>query len=212
MSWLSKQLRSAKKRLKSTLRSVERNVKKYALPVLALIPGPLQIPAAAALAVQGVRQQDRADDQAQELIDVLSSPPLADTLPLPVPMADPAPPELAPVEIPAPVVVPDAPALPAGPIPFADFVPQYSGGGIPVSLPIVPPGGFFGFAQQTPAAQRSMGAVRTRASSSRRRRRKAKASSAAPRRRRRRSGGNKFVKGSAAARRHMAKLRAMRKK
>lgn len=210
MSWLSKQLKSAKKRLKSTLRSVERNVKKYALPVLALIPGPLQIPAAAALAVQGVRQQDRADEQAQELIDVLSAPALSDALPVPVPMAEPTAPELVQVEIPAPVTVPDAPALPAGPVPFSDFIPQFSGGGIPVSLPIVPPGGFFGFAQQTPAAQRSMGAVRTRASATRRRRRKAK--KVASPRRRRRSSGNKFTKGSAAAKRHMAKLRAMRKR
>jgi hypothetical protein len=211
VSWLSKQLRSAKKRLKSTLKSVEKNVKKYALPVLALIPGPLQIPAAAALAVQGVRSQDRADEQAQDLIDVLSAPPLADTLPVPVPMADPAPPELVPEPIQPPPTVPDIPSLLSGPIPFADFVPQYSGGGIPVSLPIVPPGGFFGFAQQTPAAQRSMGAMRSRASGTRKRRRKAKKAAAAPRRRRR-SSGNKFTKGSAAAKRHMAKLRAMRKR
>jgi hypothetical protein len=75
----------------------------------------------------------------------------------------------------------------------------------------VPPGGFFGFAQQTPAAQRSMGAMRSRASGTRKRRRKAKKAAAAPRRRRR-SSGNKFTKGSAAAKRHMAKLRAMRKR
>ena len=212
MSWLSKQLKSIKKRAKSTLKSIARHAKEYGPALLAVIPGPWQIPAAAALAVQGVRAADRAEEQTQEFYDALAAP-LSDALPGPVPIADPSPPELAPQPLEPPVVVPELPPLvtaPQGPIPYVDYAPQFSGGGIPVSLPFVPPGGFFGVAQQTPAAQRAMGGVR-KMSGSKRRRRKAKKAAAAPRRRRR-SSGNKFRKGSAAAKRHMAKLRAMRKR
>jgi len=83
---------------------------------------------------------------------------------------------------------------------------------------IVPPGGFAGFAQQTPATQLLFN-KRAKKASPVRRKRKAKTTAkkkpvrrasakrkAAPKR------GNKFVKGSAAAKRHMARLRAMRKR
>jgi hypothetical protein len=90
---------------------------------------------------------------------------------------------------------------------------------------IVPPGGFAGFAQQTPATQALFqragrtGGLRsaakrakrrkTRAAAAPKRRRKTRA--AAPRRARRAKSA-RMVKGSAAARRHMAKLRRMRKR
>lgn len=85
---------------------------------------------------------------------------------------------------------------------------------------IVPPGGFQGFAQQTPATQvlfqRAGRTAGPRSAVSRvRRRRKArtKAKSApAVRRRARTAKKARMVKGSAAARRHMAKLRRMRKR
>lgn len=79
----------------------------------------------------------------------------------------------------------------------------------------IPPNGFAGFAQQTTAVQ-SMGQRRGARSTGRRR--KKKAAGATKRRVRRASGarktrsGGKFTKGSAAAKRHMAKLRKMRRK
>jgi hypothetical protein len=85
----------------------------------------------------------------------------------------------------------------------------------------VPPGGFAGFAQQTPATQALLGiAGVARAPTSGRRRKKKKrtarkrAAPASPRRstRRKKSGAARLVKGSAAAKRHMARLRKMRKK
>lgn len=84
---------------------------------------------------------------------------------------------------------------------------SYMGGG---SNFYIPPGGFAGFSQMTPASQ----AVLSRRVGGGRRRRKAK--KAAPRKRasgvrRKAKKAKKFVKGSAAARRHMAKLRALRK-
>lgn len=72
-----------------------------------------------------------------------------------------------------------------------------------------------GWGQQTPAIQataRLAAGVRS-ATGGRRRRRKAKRASAAPRKRRRRaSGKTRLVKGSAAAKRYMAKIRRMRKR
>ena len=87
---------------------------------------------------------------------------------------------------------------------------------------IVPPGGFFGWSQQTPAVQ----ALLSRGSTTRRKtpaRRKKRATPAKRRRtparrrkvaRKRTRSGKKpayMVKGSAAAKRHMAKLRKMRR-
>lgn len=85
----------------------------------------------------------------------------------------------------------------------------------------VPPNGFVGTGQQTLATQlltrQWMGSGLGNGSSGRRRRKKAK-SAAAPRRRKKsaarratKRAGAKFVKGSAAAKRHMARLRKMRK-
>jgi len=80
----------------------------------------------------------------------------------------------------------------------------------------IPPGGFAGFAQQTPAVQALLRKKRT----TRKRRkvtRKKRATRRAPAKKRatRRKTAKKparMVKGSAAAKRHMAKLRRMRKK
>lgn len=88
---------------------------------------------------------------------------------------------------------------------------------------VVPPGGFPGFAQQTPATQalfQRAGRTGGLRSAAKRRRRKTKAASPARRRktraaaprRRRAAKSARMVKGSAAARRHMAKLRRMRKR
>lgn len=88
--------------------------------------------------------------------------------------------------------------------------------------PIVPPGGFAGFAQQTAATQRlfqaagKLGGTRSAA----KRRRKATAKRAAPKTRRRKGAGTvkarkgraRLVKGSAAAKRYMASIRRKRRK
>jgi len=89
---------------------------------------------------------------------------------------------------------------------------------------IIPPGGFAGFAQQTPATQRLFSQAAGRRggqTTQRRRRRKAKAAaprrrrraaaSAAPRRRRARRPA-RLVKGSAAAKRYMASIRRKRRR
>jgi len=84
---------------------------------------------------------------------------------------------------------------------------------------VIPPGGFAGMAQQTPATQQAFAQVAGRRggqTTQRRRRRKAKAS-AAPRRRRKSSGRRRrgrahLVKGSAAAKRYMAKIRRKRRR
>jgi hypothetical protein len=91
---------------------------------------------------------------------------------------------------------------------------------------VVPPGGFAGFAQQTQATQQLFARAGRKGGLASARRRRAR-SSAAPRRpvrssarrassRRVRSssrrGPARLVKGSAAARRHMARLRRMRKR
>lgn len=84
----------------------------------------------------------------------------------------------------------------------------------------VPPGGFAGFSQMTPASQSAL--TKSGGSSGTTRRRKAK-KSAAPKRRRkakkaakvyrkRKNGGKKLRKGSPEAKARMAKLRKMRKK
>ncbi len=84
---------------------------------------------------------------------------------------------------------------------------------------VVPPGGFAGFAQQTPATQelfRRAGRLGGQRSAATRRRRKAKTArrSGSARRRRRAVSAKKgrLVKGSAAAKRYMARIRRMRKR
>lgn len=75
-----------------------------------------------------------------------------------------------------------------------------------------------GMNQQTPAVQnilRRLQRSRTGTGSSRRKKRRSTAKSTGSKKRKRRSNGAKakrFVKGSAAAKRHMSKLRKMRKK
>lgn len=75
-----------------------------------------------------------------------------------------------------------------------------------------PPGGFAGFAQETPAQQAQFGKASNGGGGTRRRSRKKKAKAAAPRRRKKSSGKAGTGKGSAAMKRKMARLRRMRKK
>lgn len=81
---------------------------------------------------------------------------------------------------------------------------------------IVPPGGFAGFAQQTPATQalfQRAGRVGGKRSAAKRKRAKRKtAKAAAPRRRRKTARKARLVKGSAAAKRYMASIRRKRKR
>lgn len=86
-------------------------------------------------------------------------------------------------------------------------------------MPFIVPGiGYAGLGQQTAAAQQvfrqAMGGRSTRSTGARKRRRSAGSATRRTRRAtaRKRGGGNKFTKGSAAAKRHMAKLRKMRKR
>ena len=123
---------------------------------------------------------------------------------------------------PAPTRVP--PKMPAQPVAVAQnqgsiYYPVFGGG--PVPHIVVPPGGFAGFAQQSPATQamfsKAAGRLGGRRSAAKRRRRKAAAAKSGPRRRksRRTSGrrrGARLKKGSAAAKRYMAKIRRMRKR
>ena len=79
----------------------------------------------------------------------------------------------------------------------------------------IPPNGFAGFAQQTPAVQSIYRKGRNGGSGRKRRRKAAKKAAGTARRRVRRAAAGKakrFTKGSAAAKRHMAKLRKMRKR
>lgn len=81
---------------------------------------------------------------------------------------------------------------------------------------VVPPGGFAGFSQMTQAQQREFqGAMRSNGNGTRKRRtaRAATRSGTAKRKRSTRARkANRLVKGSAAAKRYMAKIRRMRKK
>lgn len=82
---------------------------------------------------------------------------------------------------------------------------------------IIPPGGFAGFAQQTAATQalfQRAGRVGGRRSAAKRRRTAKKKGATAKRKRttRRRSTKMRLVKGSAAAKRYMAKIRRLRKR
>jgi hypothetical protein len=82
----------------------------------------------------------------------------------------------------------------------------------------VPPGGFAGFAAQSPATQavlRLAGIRAVRTSRGRKKKKRSAASGTTRKRTRRastRKGRARLVKGSAAARAHMAKLRKMRRK
>jgi len=124
------------------------------------------------------------------------------------------------------------PLLPYAPPPSAPspgsipFGPTGGGGGsMSIAIPIiggstvklvVPPGGFAGFAQQTPATQalfQRSGRVGGKRSAAKRKRAKKTAARAAPKRRRKRAGKKaRLVKGSAAAKRYMASIRRKRKK
>lgn len=125
------------------------------------------------------------------------------------------------------------PRPPSGQLPPV-AIPPYGGpspAGIPISwlqgilgMPhiVVPPGGFAGYAQMTPASQALFARFgRIGGRTTQRRRRRAKAS--APRRRRRTRNVRKsrvasrrrrarLVKGSAAAKRYMARIRKMRRR
>lgn len=76
----------------------------------------------------------------------------------------------------------------------------------------IPPNGLAGFMQQTPAVQ-ALYSKKGNGGGGRRRRKKKSAGAAVKRVKRKvKRAGKKFAKGSAAAKRHMAKLRKMRKK
>lgn len=83
---------------------------------------------------------------------------------------------------------------------------------------VVPPGGFAGFAQQTAATQamfQRAGRLGGTRSATRRRRKKKTAAKTVRRRRRKSASGRsrrKLVKGSAAAKRYMARIRKMRRR
>lgn len=85
-------------------------------------------------------------------------------------------------------------------------------------IPLVPPGGFIGAQSQTSAGQtallgaRGSSPRRRRRTSSRRARMRKSSRRASSRRRRSRKSPMRLVKGSAAAKRYMAKLRRMRKR
>lgn len=110
--------------------------------------------------------------------------------------------------------------------PGAASVPLFTGGGGSQSVVIpllggsrmsivVPPGGFAGFAQQTPATQvlfQRAGRVGGKRSAAKRRRRKAKAAPAARKRRKSTARPARLKKGSAAAKRYMASIRKRRKR
>lgn len=77
----------------------------------------------------------------------------------------------------------------------------------------IPPNGLAGFAQQTPAVQSLYRGKRNGSGGTRRRRKAAtKKAAAGVRRVARKRAGKKLVKGSAAARKHMARIRKMRKR
>lgn len=78
--------------------------------------------------------------------------------------------------------------------------------------PFVPPGGAAGAAQQAPAVRQGLSKIRGNGGRKRRRKGGKKKAASAPRKRRKsaRKKG-RLVKGSAAAKRYMAKIRAKRK-
>lgn len=124
------------------------------------------------------------------------------------------------------------PSAPPPPPPGATpFAPMGGGGSGSVSIPltgdprdmrsiVVPPGGFAGFAQQTPATQAlfqragRIGGKRSAAKRKRKKSAKKRVARAAPKRRRRAKSKRpaRLVKGSAAAKRYMASIRKRRKR
>lgn len=78
----------------------------------------------------------------------------------------------------------------------------------------IPPGGFAGAAQQVPAVKNRIARAAGRAATTGKRTRRKKKAAAAPRRRKKvaRRGKARLVKGSAAAKRYMAKICKARKK
>lgn len=122
-----------------------------------------------------------------------------------------------------PTMPPKTPSVvgPDAGIPFA-----YGGGGgsssvIPLLIGgrtvrmIIPPGGFAGFAQQTPATQalfQRAGRVGGQRSAAKRRKRKKTAAKKTTRRKTRGKKRARLVKGSAAAKRYMASIRRKRKR
>lgn len=113
-----------------------------------------------------------------------------------------------------PVKTPSAAVPEAAPGGVSFYPNQASGGGIPVMAgQFIPPNGLAGFAQQTPAVQ-SLYRGRKSSGGRRRKSRTKKVRAAATRkvkRRARKGGAKRLVKGSAAAKRYMAKIRKMRK-
>lgn len=80
---------------------------------------------------------------------------------------------------------------------------------------VIPPGGFAGFAQQTPATQalfQRAGRVGGQRSAAKRRKRKKSAAKKTTRRKTTRRKRARLVKGSAAAKRYMASIRRKRKR
>lgn len=121
--------------------------------------------------------------------------------------------EYGPVSPGSPLVpVTPSPGISLGAIPGL-FFPGVSGGGVPVSVPFMPPNGFAGFAQQTAAVQSLYRRGRAGATG-RRRKKKSTKSASSPKRRtkKKRAVAGKLKKGSAAARAYMAKIRKKRKK
>jgi len=121
----------------------------------------------------------------------------------------------------SPVTTPKLPSVPApGDVPFTS---GGGGGSMSIAIPtlrgrtvklVVPPGGFAGFAQQTPATQalfQRAGRVGGKRSAAKRKRARKTAKAKAPKRKRavRRV---KLKKGSAAAKAYMAKIRRKRKR
>lgn len=78
--------------------------------------------------------------------------------------------------------------------------------------PFVPPGGFAGFAQQTPATQALVRKKATRKKARKKLPRKKTTARRRPAKKRAKKTGKRLVKGSAAAKRRMAQLRKMRRK
>lgn len=97
---------------------------------------------------------------------------------------------------------PSAPELNNNPFP-SGYVPQPARPSMPTF--VVPPGGFAGFAQQTPANQRAISGGRGRAASGKRRKRKAKAKTRAKSKRAAKKGGRKLKFGSPAWRKKYLK-------
>jgi hypothetical protein len=113
-----------------------------------------------------------------------------------------------------PATGPVIPAPVEAPFSNVQAIPIYAE---PMPNIIVPPGGFYGFAQQTPATQQLFaraGRKGGKRSAAKRRRRKTAKKKAvrASGKRRRRTSSRKLVKGSAAAKRRMAQLRRMRRR